>query len=59
MNKAEELLTRAALLKSPSASTAFEWQRYLTKLMEYSGREYIQQVTREEALAWRASQRIL
>ena len=56
MNKAEELLTRAALLKSPSASTAFEWQRYLTKLMEHSGREYIQQVTREDALAWRASE---
>ena len=27
LNKAGELLTRAALLKSPSASTAFEWQR--------------------------------
>lgn len=56
MNTAEELLTRAALLKSPSPSTAFEWQRYLTKLMEHSGRDYIQQVTREDALAWRASE---
>ena len=56
MNTAEELLTRAALLKSPSPSTAFEWQRYLTKLMEHSGREYIQQVSRDDALAWRASE---
>jgi integrase len=49
-------LTRAALLKSPSASTAFEWQRYLTKLMEHSGREFIQQLKREDALPWRASE---
>ena len=56
LNTAEELLSRAALLKSPATSTAFEWQRYLTKVMEHSGREYIQQVTREDALAWRASE---
>lgn len=56
MNKVEDLLTTAALLKSPSASTAFEWQRYLTKLTEHSDREFIQQVTLEDALAWRTSE---
>ena len=52
----EELLTRAWLLKHPSAGTAYEWERYLTKLMEHSGREFIQQVTRDDALAWRANE---
>ena len=56
LTKPEELLTRATLLKDPSAGTAYEWSRYLTKLMEHSGREYIQQVTREDALAWRADE---
>ena len=55
-NTPEELLTRAALLKDPSQSTAFEWRRYLTKLMEHSGKEYIQEITREDALAWRAEE---
>lgn len=56
LTKPEELLTRATLLKDPSAGTAYEWSRYLTKLMEHSGREYIQQVTREDALSWRADE---
>ena len=55
-NTPEELMTRAALLKDPSAGTAFEWRRYLTKLMEHSGKEFIQEVTREDALAWRADE---
>ena len=44
MNTAEELLTRAALLKSlprPQRSSGST-----TKLMEHSGRVYVQQVTR-------------
>ena len=56
LTKPEELLTRATLLKDPSAGTAYEWSRYLTKLMEHSGREYILQVTRDDALAWRANE---
>ena len=56
LTRPEELLTRARLLKDPSAGTAYEWQRYLTKLMEHSGREFIQQVTRDDALAWRANE---
>ena len=56
MNTPEELLTRAALLKDPSQSTAFEWRRYLMKLMEHSGKQYIQQITREDALAWRGDE---
>ena len=56
LTKPEELLTRATLLKDPSAGTAFEWSRYLGKLMELTGHQYIQQVTREDALAWRASE---
>ena len=56
LTKPEELLTRATLIKDPSAGTAYEWSRYLTKLMEHSGREYIQQVTREDALLWRADE---
>ena len=28
----------------------------LTKLMEHSGRKFIQQVTREDALSWRSSE---
>ena len=56
MNTPEELLTRAALLKDPSQSTAFEWRRYLMKLMKHSGKKYIQQITREDALAWRADE---
>ena len=56
LTRPEELLTRARLLKDPSAGTAYEWERYLTKLMEHSGREFIQQVTRDDALAWRANE---
>ena len=56
LKRPEELLTRATLLKDPSAGTAYEWGRYLTKLMEHRGREYIQQVTRDDALAWRADE---
>ena len=56
LTKPQELLTRATLLKDPSAGTAYEWSRYLTKLMEHSGREYIQQVTPEDALSWRADE---
>ena len=52
----EELLTQAALLKSPAASTRLDWGWHLTKLMEQSGKQYIQQVTREDALAYRADQ---
>ena len=55
-NTAEELLSRAALLKSPSTSTAFEWRCYLIKLMEHSGRKFIQEVTREDAVSWRSSE---
>ncbi|WP_253912361.1 tyrosine-type recombinase/integrase [Synechococcus sp. KORDI-52] len=56
MHTPEQLLTRAALLKDPSQSTAFEWRRYLLKLMEHSGKEYIQEITRDDALAWRAEE---
>ena len=56
MNTPEELLTRAALLKDPSQSTAFEWRRYLMKLMEHSGKKYIQEITRDDALGWRAEE---
>ena len=53
---AEDLLKRATLLKDPAPGTVFEWTRYITKLMEHSGREHIEQVTREDALAWRAEE---
>lgn len=56
MNTVAALLPRAAQLKSPLPTTAFEWHRYLTKLMEHSGREYNQQVKRDNALVWRASE---
>ena len=52
----EQLLTQASLLKSPAASTQAIWRRHLDTLMDQSGREYIQQVTREDALAYRASE---
>ena len=52
----EDLLTRATLLKSPAPGTRFEWERYLGKLMEHSGKRYIQQITRDDALSWRASE---
>ena len=51
-----DLLTRATLLKSPAPATRFEWERYLGKLMEHTGKQYIQQITREDALSWRASE---
>ena len=52
----EDLLTRATLLKSPAPGTRFEWERYLGKLMEHTGKQYIQQITREDALSWRAGE---
>lgn len=52
----EDLLTRATLLKSPAPGTRFEWERYLGKLMEHTSRQYIQQITRDDALSWRASE---
>ena len=52
----EELLTRARLLEDPSAVTAYAWERYLSKLMDYSGWEFIHWVTREDALSWRAEE---
>ena len=56
VHSADDLLKRAALLKDPAPGTVFEWTRYLTKLMEHSSREHIEQVTREDALAWRAEE---
>ena len=47
---------RATLLKSPAPATGFEWERWLTKLMEHTGKQYIQQITREDALSWRAGE---
>ena len=52
VNSADDLLKRAALLKNPAAGSVFEWTRYPTKLMEHSSREHIEQVTRDDALAW-------
>ena len=52
----EDLLTRATLLKSPAPGTRFEWERYLGKLMQHTGKQYIQQITREDALSWRAGE---
>ena len=52
----EELLTQATLLKSPAATSRDDWEWHLTKLMEQSGKQYIQQVTREDALAYLADQ---
>ncbi|MDG2329442.1 MAG: site-specific integrase, partial [Synechococcus sp. cluster2_bin.44] len=49
----EDLLTRATLLKSPAPGTRFEWERYLGKLMEKTGKQYLQQITRDDALSWR------
>ena len=56
VHSADDLLKRAALLKDPAPGTVFEWTRYLTMLMEHSSREHIEQVTREDALAWRAEE---
>ena len=56
VHAADDLLKRAALLKDPAPGNVFEWTRYLTKLMEHSSRELIEQVTREDALAWRAEE---
>ena len=56
VHSADDLLRRAALLKDPAPGTVFEWTLYLTKLMEHSSREHIEQVTREDALAWRAEE---
>ena len=56
VHSADDLLKRAALLKDPAPGTVFEWTRYLTKLMEHSSREHIKQLTREDALAWRAEE---
>ena len=52
----EDLLTSATLLKSPAPGTRFEWERYLGKLMEHTSKQYIQQITRDDALSWRASE---
>ena len=43
VHSADDLLKRAALLKDPAPGTVFEWTRYLTKLMEHSSREHIEQ----------------
>ena len=56
VHSVDDLLKRAALLKDPAPGTVFEWTRYLTKLMEHTSREHIEQVTREDALAWRAEE---
>ena len=54
LKTAEQLLNQATLLKSPADSTSVVWQRHLANFMEHSGKQYIQQVTREDALAYRA-----
>ena len=56
VHSADDLLKRATLLKDPAPDTVFEWNRYITKLMEHSGRQHIEQVTREDALSWRADE---
>ena len=56
VHSADDLLKRAALLKDPVPRKVFEWTQYLTKLIEYSSSEHIEQVTREDVLAWRAEE---
>ena len=56
VHTADDLLKRASLLKDPAPGTAYEWTRYITKLMEHSNRQHIEQVTREDALSWRADE---
>ena len=50
---AAELLHIATLLKDPAASTKHNWQDYLTKVMAFSGKEFVTALTREDALAFR------
>ena len=49
----DDLITLATLLKGPAASTRKEWERHLGKLMEQSQRQFITDLTREDALAYR------
>ena len=48
-----ELLHIATLLKDPAASTKHNWKDYLTKVMVFSGKEFVTALTREDALAFR------
>ena len=50
---AAELLHIATLLKDPAASTKVEWTSHLAKVMEFSGKEFVTALTREDALAFR------
>jgi len=52
----EDLLSLATLLKEPAGSTRCEWERHLAAFMAHCGKQYVSQVTREEALAYRQHQ---
>ena len=50
---ADDLLELATLSKSPAPSTKKEWERNLGKLMEHSHKQFITELTRDDALNYR------